>query len=195
MSKLFVEQVANGNPTIVAEYTDNEQGAIVKYHQTCKALWNDAPTTKALVEILNENLNTWGGFREDIDKLIINPPAYNANVEYSEGNIVSYENTAYIYISDTPTQGNLPTDTNFWSIYTPSGKLYVMKVANDNLAIEEITEWIPNNAGIKGAMVDYHSKCVNLWNDPDAITANVMIVNEHLDTWNGKSEYIAHSEE
>lgn len=151
MSKLFVEQFANGNKTTVSEWSDNEQGAIIAFHNLCRALWNDAPTTKALVEISDEQFNTFGGFREDIDK--------------------------------TQPEPEVP------------GKLYVMQVANGNLDVENITEWVANNNGIKGAMVDYHGKCAAMWNDETAISANIKVLNEHLDTWNGKSEYIAHSSE
>ena len=152
MSKLFVEQVANGNKTIVSEWNDNEQGAIIAFHNRCRLLWNDEPITKALVEISDEQFNTFGGFREDIDKTNPDPEVV-------------------------------------------TGKLFVMQTANGNLDIEHITEWLPNNAGIKGAMVDYHGKCAAMWNDSSAISANIKIMNEHLDTWNGKSEYIAHPEE
>ena len=151
MSKLFVEQVVNGNKTIVSEWNDNEQGAKVAFHTLCKNLWNDAPTEKALVQISDESMKEWEGYKEDIDKT-----------------------------------GDDPENP---------GKLIVETVANNNLDVEHISEWVANKAGVKGAMVNYHSKCADLWNDAETITANVKILNEHLDNWMGKSEYISHEVE
>lgn len=73
-----------------------------------------------------------------------------------------------------------------------TGKLFVMAVSNGNLLLDKITEWIPNKAGIKGAMVDYHGKCAMYLNAPDVIQANVRIANETLDVFNGKAEEIVH---
>lgn len=75
---------------------------------------------------------------------------------------------------------------------TVTGKLFVMAVSNNNLMTDLITEWIPNKAGIKGAMVDYHGKCAMYLNAPDVIQANVRIANETLDVFNGKAEEIVH---
>ena len=149
--KLFVEQIANGNKTIASEWNDNEKGAKVAFHNLCRTLWNDAPTEKALVQISDENLNTWGGYREYIDKTGEDPEKV-------------------------------------------TGKLFVMKVANGNLDIDNITEWIPNRAGIKGAMVDYHGKCASAWNADDVITGDIKILNEALDNWQNKSDYIFHEQ-
>ena len=191
MSKLFVEQVVNGNKTIVSEWNDNEQGAKVAFHNLCVDLLNDANTDKALVQITDETMNKWNGYREDIDKTD-GYLAYDAETEYTKGSKVSYNNVDYIYINDKPGAGIIPTNTDYWKVYTPNGKLYVLKVSNDNLVIDQITEWIPNNAGKKGALADYHTKCASMWNAPDVITANVKILNENLDTWMQKSEYIYH---
>lgn len=78
MSKYFVNQIANGNMTVIAE-TDNLQTGIVSFHTTCKNLWNDANTNKAIVELVDDNFSVvlgygddtyteYGGFREVIDK-------------------------------------------------------------------------------------------------------------------------------
>ena len=75
---------------------------------------------------------------------------------------------------------------------TVTGKLFVMAVSNNNLITDLITEWIPNKAGIKGAMVDYHGKCAMYLNAPDVIQANVRVANETLDVFNGKAEEIVH---
>lgn len=75
-----------------------------------------------------------------------------------------------------------------------TGKLFVMAVSNGNLIKDTITEWIPNKAGIKGAMVDYHGKCAMYLNAPDVEQANVRVANETLDVFNGKAEEIVHPE-
>lgn len=193
--KLFVTQSTGGNITINAEWQDTpqgKQGAIVSFHNVCKNLWNDANTDTALVEITDENLNTWNGYREDINKLS-QYPEYNEEFEYGKGAVVTYENEDYEYINDEPSTGNLPTDTDYWQEYVPNGKLYVMSVSNDNLATKDTTEWTPDREGIKGAMVNYHTRCATYWNAPDVITGTVKILNERLDS--SKSEYIFHSEE
>ena len=64
--KLFVEQVVNGNATIVAEYTDNAQGAVVRFHQICANLWNTADVYTGVVKILDEQMNTYLGYEEHI---------------------------------------------------------------------------------------------------------------------------------
>ena len=76
-----------------------------------------------------------------------------------------------------------------------TGKLFVMAVSNNNLMTNLITEWIPNKAGIKGAMVDYHGKCAMYLNAPDVEQANVRVANETLDVYSGKAEEIVHVQE
>lgn len=66
--KLFVEKVVNGNPAIVSEWADNEKGANVSFHDTCKALWNADDVETATVKILDENLNCYDGKYEFIKK-------------------------------------------------------------------------------------------------------------------------------
>ena len=76
-----------------------------------------------------------------------------------------------------------------------TGKLFVMAVSNNNLMTDLITEWTPNKAGIKGAMVDYHGKCAMYLNAPDVMQANVRVANETLDAYDGKAEEIRHEQE
>lgn len=66
MSKLFVVQSVNGNAAIKAQFEDNEQGAIVNFHQTCATLWNTADVYSAKVKILDEGLNLFQGKEEYI---------------------------------------------------------------------------------------------------------------------------------
>ena len=56
--KYTVIQCVNGNFSIVAEYDNNLEGAIVKFHQVCANLWNSKDVIKAQVKIVDENLNT-----------------------------------------------------------------------------------------------------------------------------------------
>lgn len=64
--KYAVIQCVNGNYSIVAEYTDNLQGAIVKFHQVCATLWNAEDVKRAQVKIVNEFLETVQGMSESI---------------------------------------------------------------------------------------------------------------------------------
>ena len=44
----------------------------------------------------------------------------------------------------------------------------------------------------QAAIVAFHNRCMILWNAPDVITGMVKIVDEQLDTVDGKMEYITH---
>lgn len=66
MAKLFVEKVVNGNVEIVSEWTDNEQGACVSFHDTCKTLWNAPDVITARVKILTESLDLFEKYDEII---------------------------------------------------------------------------------------------------------------------------------
>lgn len=68
--KLFVTQTANGNMTIVSEWTDNENGAKQAYHNQLKNLYADAQTTQAYVAIMDEQLDVYGGFKEFVNKVV-----------------------------------------------------------------------------------------------------------------------------
>lgn len=65
--KLFVDKISNGNKQTF-EFPDNEQGAKVKYHQLCSTLWGSSEVETGTVEIQDENLNTFSGYKEVIDK-------------------------------------------------------------------------------------------------------------------------------
>ena len=64
--KYAVQQCVNSNYSIVAEYDNDLQGALVRFHQVCANLWNTAEVVKAHVEIIDENLQTVMGMSEDI---------------------------------------------------------------------------------------------------------------------------------
>ena len=50
----------------VAEFEDNLQGALVKFHQTAANLWNAPDVLRANLRIVDENQNTVMGKSEDI---------------------------------------------------------------------------------------------------------------------------------
>ena len=66
MAKLFVVQCVNGNASIQAEFEDNEQGAIVAFHNRCAALWNAPDVKTGMVKIFNENLDVFQNKQEYI---------------------------------------------------------------------------------------------------------------------------------
>ena len=64
--KYAVQQCVNGNFSTVAEFEDNLQGALVKFHQTAANLWNAPDVLRAHLRIVDENQNTVMGKSEDI---------------------------------------------------------------------------------------------------------------------------------
>lgn len=64
--KYAVQQCVNGNFSTVAEYDDNLEGAIVKYHQVCANLWNTKDVYTANVRIVDERQNVVMNKSEDI---------------------------------------------------------------------------------------------------------------------------------
>lgn len=66
-------------------------------------------------------------------------------------------------------------------------KYAIIKCINGNYSIhaEGITE-------LANAKTNFHGLCQTLWNAPDVLTANVVIVDEQLDAVEGYKEYIHH---
>ena len=66
-------------------------------------------------------------------------------------------------------------------------KYAIIKVINGSFSVhaEGFTD-------LAQAKVNYHGLCQTLWNAPDVITAQVMIVDEQLDCVEGYKEYIHH---
>ena len=66
-------------------------------------------------------------------------------------------------------------------------KYALVKVINGSYSIhaEGFTE-------LAGAKFNFHGLCQTLWNAPDVITAEVMIVDENLDCVEGYKEFIHH---
>ena len=66
--KLFVTQVANGNMTIVSEWTDNADGAIMAFHAQARNLRSDTDTLVYTIRILDEQMNQYGDYKESLDR-------------------------------------------------------------------------------------------------------------------------------
>lgn len=73
--KLYVVKVVNGAIAVVSEWTDNEQGARVSFHDTCKTLWNAPDVVKATVRILDEQLDCFQSYTETITHALTEEPA------------------------------------------------------------------------------------------------------------------------
>ena len=66
-------------------------------------------------------------------------------------------------------------------------KLYVCKVVNHG-SLEVVAE----TSNEQTALVNFHGECRNLWNTPKVLTGMVKILDENMDNWQGKLEYITH---
>ena len=61
--KYAIFKCINGNFSTDSEW-NNLDSAIVQFHGVCRALWNDAETEKAMVEIVDEDFNVKPGYYE-----------------------------------------------------------------------------------------------------------------------------------
>lgn len=68
MAKYDVVQKVDGNLVIVSTWVDNKPGAYKAFHDRCGLLWADVGTTRAVVAILDDNLEILDGKKEFIDK-------------------------------------------------------------------------------------------------------------------------------
>ena len=70
--KLFVTQVATDNQgtnmTIVSEWTDNSDGAIMAFHTQARLLRGEASVLSYTVKILDEQMNVYNGYVESYTK-------------------------------------------------------------------------------------------------------------------------------
>ena len=64
--KYAVLKIVNGNFLIDSEWNDDTQGAIVKFHDVCKTLWNASDVTNATVEIIDQKGCIYKEYREFI---------------------------------------------------------------------------------------------------------------------------------
>ena len=70
MAKYDVVQKVDGNLVVVSTWEDNKNGAKQSFHDRCKLLYADTETTKAVVAILDDNLDVVDGKKEFIDKTV-----------------------------------------------------------------------------------------------------------------------------
>lgn len=70
--KLFVAQIATNeqgtNMTIVSEWTDNSDGAIMAFHAQARLLRGDANVSSYTIKILDEQMNVFDGYVESYTK-------------------------------------------------------------------------------------------------------------------------------
>ena len=70
--KLFVTQVATSeqgtNMTIVSEWTDNPDGAIMAFHAQARLLRGEASVLSYTIKILDEQMNVYNGYVESYTK-------------------------------------------------------------------------------------------------------------------------------
>jgi len=71
--KLFLAQVATiseqgTNMTIVSEWTDNSDGAIMAFHAQARLLRGEVNVSSYTVKILDEQMNVYGGYVESYTK-------------------------------------------------------------------------------------------------------------------------------
>ena len=64
--KYAVVKVSNGNFSVVSEWADNRQGAIMAWHGEFRALWNSPDVFSAVVKVVDENLDTVENYVEHI---------------------------------------------------------------------------------------------------------------------------------
>lgn len=61
-----VIQCSNGSFSVVSEWSDNRQGAIMSWHDRCKVLWNASDVVSATVKVVDSNLETVENYVEHI---------------------------------------------------------------------------------------------------------------------------------
>lgn len=71
--KYAIIRCTDTNFAVYGEYPTLE-AAKVAWHQYSAALWNDPGTTRAMVKIVDENLNCVEWYSEDINKEQTNEP-------------------------------------------------------------------------------------------------------------------------
>ena len=64
--KFAVVKAVNGNYSIDAEGYTSMDNAIIRWHGTCQALWNEPSVNTACVMIVDENLDKVGDYKEFI---------------------------------------------------------------------------------------------------------------------------------
>lgn len=65
--KYALIQVSNGSFSVVSEHGQDKQAAFVAFHDMCRILWNAPDVIKAVVEVVDDNLNIVEGKIELIE--------------------------------------------------------------------------------------------------------------------------------
>ena len=71
--KYAILKIINGNFSIDSEWDTNIQGAIVKFHDVCKTLWNTTDVETATVEVINQQGNIFNDYLEFITHEHVEP--------------------------------------------------------------------------------------------------------------------------
>ena len=61
-----VIQCSNGSFSVVSEWGEDRQGAIMDWHKTCRSLWNAPDVISATIKVVDSNLNTVENYEEHI---------------------------------------------------------------------------------------------------------------------------------
>lgn len=109
--------------------------------------------------------------------------AYKPDIEYRRGDITSFNKKYYVYINDTPTSNNNPTNETFWEEYstTIDKEIYSKKEVDDNF-VSKIN--LENNYYNKN---ESDSKFAKLSED-NVFTANQELKQNKLIRWKRDSD-------
>ena len=64
-------KIVNGNFFIHSEHGTNKDGAIMEWHNICRALRNDSTTQKAVVKLVNDEGDLVEGYYELIKPAVV----------------------------------------------------------------------------------------------------------------------------
>lgn len=105
--------------------------------------------------------------------------AYKPDVEYRRGDITSFNKKYYVYINDTPTSNNNPTNETFWEEYstTIDKEIYSKKEVDDNFVSKVNLE---NNYYNKQELDMKQKQIINITNPIGSL----------LFTYNGEEHYL-----
>lgn len=69
MAKYAVVANTDGNFNIHSEHGDSD-AAIMEFHQYARALRADSGTTKYTIKVMDDELNTYAGYAETLDRSV-----------------------------------------------------------------------------------------------------------------------------
>lgn len=68
--KYAILKIINGNFLTDSEWGTDIQGAIIRFHDVCKTLWNTPDVVTATVEIIDQQGGVYNDYREFIDHTV-----------------------------------------------------------------------------------------------------------------------------